>query len=292
MRTRLIIVACVVAVALVFGGLWAAGALSPGDESQSLRAERTTTSSTRARGDAPPKCRSPLTPDEPLRLWIGGDSLAGSLGPSLGEQTAATGVVQPIYDSRVSSGLSTPDFFDWPKHAAEEMARLDPEVAVFIIGANDFKVPGDTTTSSSGQPAWRDAYALRVEQMLDVLEQGSEPGRVRPVYWVGAPPMEDERKDSGVQQVDAVARTVVADHPEATYIDAYGIFSGPDGKYTPTLPNPKGGKDVLVRADDGIHFNPEGGDVLGEHVFEPLDARCDLEAQAVPGVHKQVERTK
>src|SRR5262245_38142032 len=29
-------------------------------------------------------CRAPLTADDPLRLWIGGDSLAGSLGPSLG----------------------------------------------------------------------------------------------------------------------------------------------------------------------------------------------------------------
>ncbi|MCP6769106.1 hypothetical protein NL529_30095, partial [Klebsiella pneumoniae] len=34
--------------------------------------------------DDEPKCRSPLTPTDPLRLWIGGDSLAGSLGPSLG----------------------------------------------------------------------------------------------------------------------------------------------------------------------------------------------------------------
>src|SRR5438132_476286 len=26
-------------------------------------------------------CRAPLDPVDPLRLWIGGDSLAGSLGP-------------------------------------------------------------------------------------------------------------------------------------------------------------------------------------------------------------------
>src|SRR5262249_24999465 len=35
-------------------------------------------------------CRSGLTSDKPLRLWVGGDSLAGSLGPALGKITGAT----------------------------------------------------------------------------------------------------------------------------------------------------------------------------------------------------------
>ncbi|MBV8952031.1 MAG: hypothetical protein JOZ99_14230, partial [Actinobacteria bacterium] len=80
--------------------------------------------------DAPLPAPRALTPDQPLRLWIAGDSLAGSLGPSLGDMTAATGVVQPVYDSRVSSALTTPSFFDWPKHAAGEVARLQPEAVV------------------------------------------------------------------------------------------------------------------------------------------------------------------
>ena len=82
------------------------------------------------------RCRT-LSTTDPLRLWVGGDSLAGSLGPALGTITGATGVVQPYFDSRVSSGLADPGFFDWPDHATTEMARLDPEVVVFIIGTND-----------------------------------------------------------------------------------------------------------------------------------------------------------
>ena len=59
-------------------------------------------------------CRANLTSTEPLKLWVGGDSLAGSLGPALGTLTGATGVVQPYFHSRVSSGLSNPSFVDWP----------------------------------------------------------------------------------------------------------------------------------------------------------------------------------
>src|SRR5262245_12220906 len=51
-----------------------------GDESA---AAATTTTGVR-------NCR-PLSATDPLRLWVGGDSLAGSLGPSLGKLAGATG---------------------------------------------------------------------------------------------------------------------------------------------------------------------------------------------------------
>ena len=71
----------------------------------------------------------------------------GSLGPSLGELTAATGVVAPRFDSRVSTGLTSPSFFDWPEHATEEMAKRDPEAVVFIIGTNDANAMPDLATA-------------------------------------------------------------------------------------------------------------------------------------------------
>jgi hypothetical protein len=48
---------------------------------------------------------------------------------------------------------------------------------------------------------------------------------------------------------------------------------------------------VRVRAGDGVHFTPEGGDFLAGDVFKPLDTRCDLSAQAVPGMPKEVIET-
>ena len=41
----------------------------------------------------------------PLKVWIGGDSLAGSFGPALGDLLGATGIVQTQIDYKVSSGL-------------------------------------------------------------------------------------------------------------------------------------------------------------------------------------------
>lgn len=234
-----------------------------------------------------PRCRSPLTVEDPLRLWIGGDSLAGSLGPALGEQAAASGVVTTTFDSRVSSGLATPDFFDWPAHATTEMVRLDPEVAVFIMGANDYNVARAQPVDSTGEPAWKAEYALLVEQMLDELDGA---GDRRPVYWVGAPPMQDRRKDAGVRAVNDVARTVVARHPDAVFVDAYARFAAADGTYTASLPD-ESGKSVRMRTGDGIHFTPAGGEHLADEVFRLLDVRCRIDAQAVPGARQPVVQT-
>ncbi len=230
----------------------------------------------RVRASAQPvaACRSPLTVDHPLRLWIGGDSLAASLGQALGDLSASTGVVAPTFDSHVSSGLSTPEFFDWPERAAAEMARVDPEVVVFIIGTNDWPVPSDPTLDATGAPAWKATYAALVTEMLDVM---AAPGRV--VYWIGGPALADDTKDQGVQAIDEVAHTVVQARPDATYVDGYHLFTDANGMYAASLPGVDG-KLVRVRTDDGIHFTAAGAELLGTEVFGLLDEHCALDRQA------------
>ena len=234
-------------------------------------------------GAAAQPCRSPLNPDDPLRLWIGGDSLAGSLGPSLGDLTGKSGVVQPVFDARVSSGLLSRNFLDWPEHGREDMALYDPEVTVFIIGANDAK---NIARGSERDPRWRAEYAALVEEMLTVLR-----GDGRPVYWVGAPVMADAQYSERVQGVNDVFREVAAKHPDVTYVDAYSLFSGPNGSFASMLPLPGGGT-VRVRGADGIHFTPEGGDLLAHRVFDQLDPACKITQQAVDGVTKPTVEAK
>ena len=229
-----------------------------------------------ARAVAGPPCRSPLTTGAPLRLWIGGDSLAGSLGPALGTMTADTGVVAPVFDSRVSSGLTTPGFFDWPRQAAQDLARYNPEVVVFIIGTNDTQVVQPEPADASGTPTWQAGYRELVTQMLDVLNAGD-----RYVFWVSAPTLRDPTKDAAVRQLNAVARTVVHSRRDTTFVDAFQLFTDGQGHYDAQLPGP-GGKVETVRTDDGIHFTQAGADLLARAIFGPLDTRCHLTAQAQP----------
>jgi uncharacterized protein len=228
-------------------------------------------------------CRAPLNPTDPLRLWIGGDSLAGSLGPSLGELTGKSGVVQPVLDSRAASGLLSRDFVNWPERGGEDMSTYDPEVVVFIVGANDAKNLPEGATSD---PTWREQYSALVEEMLTVLG-----GNGRAVYWIGAPVMADTAYSERVKRVNEVFREVAAKHPDVTYVDAYSVFSAPDGSFASMLPVP-GGRTARVRGGDGIHITPEGGDLLAATVFERLDPVCKVTQQAVPGAVKQTIEAK
>ncbi|MFI5046856.1 MAG: DUF459 domain-containing protein [Acidimicrobiia bacterium] len=244
-----------------------------------------TTSTTSPPGLA---CRAPLTDAAPLRLWIGGDSLAGSLGPALGALSGATGVVQPQFDSRVSSGLTTPTFFDWPDHATKEMARLDPEVAVFIIGANDFGAPLNTREDDHGTAVWKTDYTARIETMLTALGELN-----RRVIWLSSPPFKDDRNDQ-IQDVDALTKDVIAKHKNVVYVDTYKLFSDDQGKYQAALPplDDPNGTPVTVRTGDGVHFTQAGADRIGTAVFKVIDAQCKATKQAVPGVVKVTLQTE
>jgi len=227
-----------------------------------------------------------LTVDDPMRLWIGGDSLAGSLGPSLGETVAATGVVAPRFDSRVSSGLTSPEFFDWPEHAAGEMASRDPEAVVFIIDTNDAVAMPDLATADDAAEITA-GYAARVEEMMQIFIGDDH----RPVYWVATPPMKDTDLDDNVDVLNGVIADVAARHPEVTFIDVSTEFSDSDGDFTTSVTDETGDR-VLLRAGDGIHLTPEGGDRMAAPVFAAIDADWRTTTQAVPGNTQPILETE
>ena len=203
-----------------------------------------------------------LTYANPMRLWIGGDSLAGSLGPSLGKMEGATGVVKPVFNSRVSSGLNSPNFYNWPRHATSDMSTYKPETAVFIIGAND---TGNVVPSRP--EAWQPAYREKVNAMLDLLGANG----LRFVVWVGAPRLKNSNMDTRVKLINEVAKDEVGKRANAEFVDTYALFSDANGDYAASLPVGTGGKSVRVRTPDGVHFTPDGGDFLAQAVAEVLE---------------------
>jgi hypothetical protein len=156
-------------------------------------------------------------------------------------------------------------------------------VTVFVVGANDAKTLQD---GAERDPDWGTRYSELVEEMLVVLA-----GNGRAVYWVGAPVMADTAYSARVRAVNEVFRDVAAKHRGVVYVDAYAVFSTPDGTYAPTLRVPRGTV-TRVRSADGIHFTPEGGDLLAKTVFDRLDPACRVTQQAVEGVVKPTIEAK
>jgi hypothetical protein len=119
-RHRLRAVAVVILVVLIAVGAAVAMTLRNHDKTSAATTHRqeTTHDSSPApdssiattRKVEPPRA---ISHDDPMRLWIGGDSLAGSFGPALGQMAGATGVVKATIDYKVSSGLADNGIRDW-----------------------------------------------------------------------------------------------------------------------------------------------------------------------------------
>jgi hypothetical protein len=214
----------------------------------------------------------------PLRLWIGGDSLAGSFGPSLGDLLGATGVVKTTIDYKVSSGLWSNDIRDWYSRATDQMKSDDPEAVVYIIGTNDAPVVNSVDANHDGEPDWETAYRLKVDRMMDLFV--GDPRAPRTVFWLGAPTLGTKSMNRGAQQIDQlVSAEALKRGTNVVFLDTYRLFSGPDGGYSRDIVDDQG-KTIEARISDGVHFTADGAAYLARAVFALLDARWHIKQQA------------
>jgi uncharacterized protein len=220
-----------------------------------------------------------LSHADPMRLWIGGDSLAGSFGPALGQTAGSTGVVDATIDYKVSSGLADRGIRDWQEHAQEKMVSEDPDAVVFIIGTNDASIANTYDSNNDGVADWEANYREKIDRMMETFVGGA---RHRTVFWLGPPTLGDHNLDRGATLLGPVMREEAKKYaPDVVYVDTYRLFEGPDGGYSRYLDNAKG-ESVQMRISDGIHFTVDGAAYLSDIVYKLLDRRWDIAAQAEP----------
>ena len=208
----------------------------------------------------------------PLKLWVGGDSLAGSFGPALGDRVGATGIVKTLIDYRVSSGLWSNDIRDWYRRATEQMASDNPDAVVYIIGTNDTPVPNQVDSNGDGVPDWQAEYRMKVARMMDLFVGPNH----RTVFWLGPPTLGTRSMDRGAQAIGDVMREEAAKRsPDVVYLDTYRLFSTKDGSYSRRILD-ENGNEIVARIGDGVHFSEDGAQYLSRAVFALVNARWHL----------------
>jgi hypothetical protein len=229
---------------------------------------------------SPPTTVPPRVPTAavPLRLWIIGDSMAQVFGQSLVNASVDSGVVAATLDYRISTGLTRPDYFDWPAEVADRLPTLDPEVVVAMFGANDAQgLILDGSAVPYGTPAWRAEYGRRVGALMDQLTAGG-----RPVLWVSQPPMRSASFSQKMRELDAIYRREASRRPAVTFVDSTPVLGDDAGEWTPYLPGSNG--QTLARQADGIHLSRAGGDRLADVVLARIRASWEDESRGEPRV--------
>lgn len=210
-----------------------------------------------------PELRQPTT-DEPLRVYIGGDSVVRDAGESFLRLSAEDKRLRTALHYEIATGLARPDHFDWPRTLVGDTDALRPEVAILMFGGNDAQGivgPDGRAIPQVDTPAWRAEYGRRVAVVMDSLQ-----ARDRVIFWVGQPPMRDGDFDRRIAVINEVVAEVAEERPWVTYVDTTKVLGGPDGRYTDRLP----GIDADLRQGDGIHLSRAGADLLARHLLDRI----------------------
>lgn len=211
------------------------------------------------------------TPDKPLRVWIGGDSMTRDYGLAFQAKLGGTPGFKVDLDYRISTGLTRPDYFDWPAELADHVLPTKPEVMVIMFGANDaqgMELPNGVFQVDSDQ--WKAEYRHRVADTMDLLA-----GDGRLVVWVGQPYMRDPKFSDRMGVLDDIYRSEAATRPWVRYLDSRPVLSDP-GKpgYTAYLPNGSG-EPTLARQADGIHLSELGSQKLADATIALINTEID-----------------
>ena len=214
-----------------------------------------------------PVLRPPVA-GEPLRVYIGGDSIIRDAGDAFLNVASES----PLFDTTLhyenATGLTRPDFYDWPAAFARDMEERRPEVAFILFGGNDSQGiigPDGRTYPGPGDPGWREEYARRVGAVMDVLRAED-----RIVFWVGLPPMRDEGFDRRAAVMNEIYEREASSRPWMTYLDTRSIFGDEDGDYVERKADP-GGELVDLRQADGVHLSQPGATRLARVMLDLID---------------------
>jgi hypothetical protein len=194
---------------------------------------------------------------DPVRVWVGGDSMGGELGWALGPMLDKTKVFKPILYYKESSGICRWDFFDWGQQMETVMRTAKPDAVVMMMGTNDTQsVWKDGAWIAEGTSKWKTAYQQRVSDMMATMLDGG----ARRVYWVGMPMMQESWRNSRMKRINKLIQKAAAEHPGVEYVDAWALFVDSNGDYVSSL-----------RLADGVHFTVEGQQLLGKAVLKDLE---------------------
>jgi len=237
---------------------------------------RATTKKPRA-GTPTPK-KPAFSPKKKLRIWVAGDSLVITPGYAIVRAAGSSPAMEPVgtVDGRVATGLTRPDVFNWFDEIRRQVKELDPKVVVLAFGGNDDKaymtgLPDGTSVGDFGSWAWRKEYGRRVGGVMDTINRAGAFA-----IWIGLPQTSSQDQTARFDVVNAVAEKQARKRPgRAAYVDTYTMFAGDDGGFAQYLPDGSGRLEK-VRADDGVHFERAGGDMIARVVLKELNKVFDL----------------
>ena len=195
-------------------------------------------------------------------LVLGGSTIHGALGKYIEDALTESGLAAERH-AKSSSGLARPDFYDWEAAAKKYIARTSPQAVVLMFGGNDGQAlfMGEDASPKWikwDEEGWTAEYRRRVDALADRLGQSGAQ-----LYWMGMPEMKSTKLNARMERMNGIYEAAMQARPNGHYVSTRGLMPGASG-YTEFAK--VGGKQVRVRAEDGVHYSIHGARIVAAAV--------------------------
>ncbi|MFN4354489.1 DUF459 domain-containing protein [Parvibaculum sp.] len=207
---------------------------------------------------------APAARRERYNVVVLGDSLGDGTWAGLYHVLRQDKRFNVIKKSRVATGFSRADYFDWNAEVRSIAAETRIDIAVVVMGTNDRQpIVEEGKRHALFEPGWRDIYERRVDDFTATLKAtGAQ------IYWMELPVMKSPRFGADMAQFNAIFEARAGAN-NVTFVRTEGLATGTDGGYTAYGPD-RFGRTKLLRAEDGIHFTMPGYELLGERIANAM----------------------
>ncbi|MBC3935436.1 DUF459 domain-containing protein [Undibacterium sp. CY7W] len=194
------------------------------------------------------------------RVLLVGDSMMQGVAPHLARALQNV-QVKALDVSKQSTGLTYPNYFDWPGRIRELIPKEKISILVIFMGANDtWDMVLGGKYEPFGSETWRRLYAERVAGILNFAHSQ----HVR-VLWLGAPNMGKDNIQKGVPVLNQLYAGAMKDGT-SRYLSTREILSDKADEYQRTITG-KNGEQIVVRSGDGVHFTRDGHKLITQLVM-------------------------
>lgn len=221
---------------------------------------------------APSQPAEPLPPAKPprpalQRILFAGDSMMQGVAPIVMRELKAT---HPDWllrnESQQSTGLTVKRKLDWVEKIKREIVDYQLTTVVVFLGPNDpWDIYQGRQVIRFPSPEWEALYSERVGEICEFARE-----KKVHLIWIGLPAMKEKRVYRGAVAQNPIFRDNMQRHG-FDFISTEELIGRLDQPYTRHVIDAHG-KKINVRADDGIHFSPQGLQRIAAAVVNKLDA--------------------
>lgn len=199
------------------------------------------------------------------KVLLAGDSMMQGVAPHLLRPLFKLHQIKALDVSKQSTGLTYPDFFNWPDTIERQLAA-NPDIGLVVVflGANDtWDMVGGSRYIRFASEEWEQRYRERIRAIL-----ASAKAHKTQLLWLGAPNMGKDKLNRGVHYINGIFREEVESAGQR-YLSTREALGSEDDAFAKFMTLPEQGE-VAVRTADGIHFTRQGQVLLARRVLAEL----------------------